>query len=81
MEKNMSIHLTLSDHESKKLEKIADRSGKSFDEIVKEILLHYEPNASRHERLIKDPFYNIKPSNADIRSDYSSNIDKYLYNN
>ena len=76
----MTIHLKLDEHDSKKLEKIADRSGKSFDEIVKEMLLHYEPNTSRLERLNKDPFYNIKPSDADVPADYSSNIDKYIYN-
>lgn len=73
----MTIHLTLDDQESKQLEKIADSSGKSFDEIVKEMLLHYEPTASRMDRLNKDPFYNIKPSDADVPLDYSRNIDKY----
>jgi hypothetical protein len=76
----MNINLTLNDTEYKKLETISTSSGKSFDEIIKEMLMHDNPNASRMERLKKDPLYNIKPSDADVPSDYSLNIDKYLYN-
>lgn len=76
----MNVNLNLNEKEYKKLEAIANKSGKSLNEIIKDILLQYNQNASRMERLKKDPLYNIKPSDADIPSDYSLNIDKYLYN-
>jgi hypothetical protein len=73
-----TVVLELPDDQVQKLEREAQRRGKSISDFVGELLSGISADGDTDD-VTQDPIYNIKAHDTEAPSDLSQNADHYLY--
>lgn len=72
------VTIELQDNEFNRLEKAANRNGKSIKEMIKQLIFQL-PDGEKQLDVTEDPIYQMGGYDSDAPSDLSKNLDKYLY--
>lgn len=73
------VTIELQDNEFNRLEKAANRNGKSIKEMMKQLIFQLPDGGDKQLDVTKDPIFQMEGYDSDAPSDLSKNLDKYLY--